>query len=429
MSYLYDAALISMEQRKHINLITDSDGTDLEEFKTLALIQKNIKAFVRDGSQLYLHSQTTGSGKAQPDNSLILTPKGFVTMKDVKVGDEIVGEDGKTHKVVQKFDRGCRPIYKLTFSDRTSAESCNEHIWRVKKQGKEFQNIELSTLLNKSLRRTSTSGWNYHIPVTKPLQLSTKKVSLDPYLLGCLIGDGSLAKSSVMFTNIDKDVLQRVEKSLPENCFLSELNKKDFTVSCRDCSLRNQNKNPVKEALRNYKLLGTTSANKFIPKDYLFNDYSTRLELLRGLMDTDGAISNSKRTNSIGFSTISKQLMEDFKFLCQSLGGTCTVKLVEDWHYKDKEGRLKKASDFYRCQIKLPKGLNPFYCQRKRSRFLNNTEHEPYRAIRAIEYVGDKHCYCIMTDNPSGLYLTNDCVVTHNTSWALRLCQTYLEQV
>ena len=34
-----------------------------------------------------------------------------------------------------------------------------------------------------------------------------------------------------------------------------------------------------------------------------------------------------------------------------------------------------------------------------------------------------------MTDNPSGLYLTNDCVVTHNTSWALRLCQAYLDQI
>lgn len=63
LGYLYEAALISMEQRKHIELFTDADGTDLEEFKTLALIQKNIKAFVEDGSQLYLHSQTTGSGK------------------------------------------------------------------------------------------------------------------------------------------------------------------------------------------------------------------------------------------------------------------------------------------------------------------------------------------------------------------------------
>lgn len=63
MSYLYEAALISMEQRKHIDLVTDKDGTDFEEFKTLAVIQKNIKAFVEDGSQLYLHSQTTGSGK------------------------------------------------------------------------------------------------------------------------------------------------------------------------------------------------------------------------------------------------------------------------------------------------------------------------------------------------------------------------------
>lgn len=63
MGYLYEAALISDEQRKNMKLFTDSDGTDLEEFKRLAEIQKGIDAFVSHGDQLYLHSQTTGSGK------------------------------------------------------------------------------------------------------------------------------------------------------------------------------------------------------------------------------------------------------------------------------------------------------------------------------------------------------------------------------
>lgn len=63
MGYLYEAALISDEQRKNIKLFTDADGTDLEEFQRLAEIQKGIDAFVSRGDQLYLHSQTTGSGK------------------------------------------------------------------------------------------------------------------------------------------------------------------------------------------------------------------------------------------------------------------------------------------------------------------------------------------------------------------------------
>lgn len=231
-----------------------------------------------------------------------------------------------------------------------------------------------------------------------------------------------------MFTNTDSDVIERVRSLLPEGCSLHPITKKDFTISCSRCSLRALDRNPVKEALREYKLLGRTSYDKFIPHEYLFNDYESRVELLKGLMDTDGTIAK-KNYNNISFSTTSKQLSDDFKFLCQTLGGTCTVKFVEDSFYKDKKGIKRKGSSFYRCQIKLPKGLNPFFCRRKRERFLSSTQNEPYRTIRDITFVGERHCYCIMTDNPSGLYLTDDCVVTHNTSWALRLAQAYIESI
>ena len=64
MDSLYSAALMSESQKQHITLRVDEDGTDLEQFKQLAEIEKNIINFVNDGKNLYLHSSNAGNGKS-----------------------------------------------------------------------------------------------------------------------------------------------------------------------------------------------------------------------------------------------------------------------------------------------------------------------------------------------------------------------------
>ena len=64
MDSLYSAALMTESQKKHITLRVDEDGTDLEQFKQLAEIEKNIMSFVSEGKNLYLHSANCGNGKS-----------------------------------------------------------------------------------------------------------------------------------------------------------------------------------------------------------------------------------------------------------------------------------------------------------------------------------------------------------------------------
>lgn len=64
MDSLYSAALMSESQKQHITLRVDEDGTDLEQFKQLAEIEKNIMSFVNEGKNLYLHSSNAGNGKS-----------------------------------------------------------------------------------------------------------------------------------------------------------------------------------------------------------------------------------------------------------------------------------------------------------------------------------------------------------------------------
>lgn len=64
MDSLYTAALITDTQKQHITLRIDPDGTDLEQFKQLAEIEKNIESFISEGKNLYLHSANCGNGKS-----------------------------------------------------------------------------------------------------------------------------------------------------------------------------------------------------------------------------------------------------------------------------------------------------------------------------------------------------------------------------
>ena len=64
MDSLYSAALMSESQKQHIVLRVDEDGTDLEQFKQLAEIEKNIVKFIEEGKNLYLHSSNAGNGKS-----------------------------------------------------------------------------------------------------------------------------------------------------------------------------------------------------------------------------------------------------------------------------------------------------------------------------------------------------------------------------
>lgn len=64
MDSLYSAALMTESQKPHITLNVDQDGTDLEQFKQLAVIEQNIVSFIQEGKNLYLHSANCGNGKS-----------------------------------------------------------------------------------------------------------------------------------------------------------------------------------------------------------------------------------------------------------------------------------------------------------------------------------------------------------------------------
>jgi replicative DNA helicase len=78
------------------------------------------------------------------------------------------------------------------------------------------------------------------------------------------------------------------------------------------------------QALRDLELAGYLAYTKFIPRCYKYASLSQRIDLLQGLLDTDGCV--RKEDNTIEFATSSSQLALDMKELVQSLGGKASLR-------------------------------------------------------------------------------------------------------
>jgi predicted phage terminase large subunit-like protein len=149
-------------------------------------------------------------------------------------------------------------------------------------------------------------------------------------------------------------------------------------------------------------LLGCNSHKKFIPEIYLKGSLKQRLKLLKGLMDTDGSVHNG----NIDFSTANETLAKQFTELVRSVGGVARTSL-----------QFVGGKTYYKVHVKHDNQKIFFSLPRKRSKCQNKhrRSHGKLR-IKSIQKVDDKHCRCISVDSEHHLYVTDDYIVTHNST-------------
>lgn len=341
----------------------------------------------------------TGSGKAQPVENPIITDTGCKKIGEMKIGDVVFTPDGTPSSVLGVYPQGMQDTYKVSFDDGTSTLCSLEHLWEVqtrfgKYRGRAPKVKTTEALLSDLKTKDGHNKW--FIPVTKPVQFSHKDLPIPPYLLGALLGGGGI-KYDLLFSNTDKEILDKMNELLAEyDCRLKFLQGCDYRVSS------GYKHSLLMKKLKELDLFGKGSYDKFIPKKYLRGSKQQRLSLLRGLMDTDGAI--HKSSSHCEFGTASIQLAKDFCELVRSLGG---VPRIRKKHTKSSFGL------FYRIGVSIPD--NPFSLSRKASFWKKNVKQGRTKAIIRIEKDLPKECVCIKIADPRGLYLTNDFIATHNT--------------
>jgi len=354
-----------------------------------------------------------GTGKAQPLDSLVYTPYGPKEMREIKVGDDVCTPDGSSAKVLAVYPQGEKQIYKITFSDGDSVESCKEHLWKINcKWWKSEKVYDLEWIID---NYKSPAGYKkFSIRQPEEVHFSEQEVDIDPYLLGFLIGDGMLKGAAPQFYTNDSEVLQYM--TVKENYEIHKLNHKFGYSICR--KNKSMERNYYNDKLEKYGLYKKYSYEKFIPNNYKYNLRSARVNILRGLFDSDGYV---ERGGQIGFTTTSHQLAFDVKDVVESLGGLCVIKeRFPSYTYKGEKKRGRKA---YRCFIRYNNPSELFNLQRKKDKTRERTKYKVKRVISKIEKSRKTLAQCICLDSKENLYLTNNCVITHNSflavMWAL----------
>lgn len=348
----------------------------------------------------------TGKGKAAPLDSRIKIPGGWSLMRDMKVGSIITAWDGTPTKVTGVYPQGSTPVYKLTFYDGRSTECSDEHLWEILNTNNGNKTWEVVNTLQ-LIKFLKNKRKNIYIKLIKSEQIDEINLPVDPYLLGCLIGDGQLKYGRIIFTNTNNEMINNIKKVLPEDCILSDRTKHHYAIINKD---KKSGLNTLTNKLREIDAYDKVAHEKIIPDIYLRSSHSQRLRLLQGLMDTDGTANNG----SVQFFTTSYILAKQVQYLIRSIGGIATI-------YKRPTNKNPNWKDCYIVNIRYNKPSDLFTFSKKKNNTNVNRKNYDLMKLRleSIEYIGEKETQCISIDHPDHLYITDDFIVTHNTFTAL----------
>lgn len=396
-----------------------------------------------------LAGHEVGTGKAQSLDSKILTPTGWVRMGDIHVGDTVIAGDGTPTLVDGVFPQGEKEIFRVVFSDGSSTECCDEHLWLTSTYRERCQAINFKRFaksdwdcakpkarslaeIRKTLVSPHLNAKNHSIPVVGTVQFASRSIPVGAYTMGVLLGDGCLRRQGIAIScsRDDVEIIEAVRSELPDGLIVREQvassNTRASSGGTKTVSgcptwaivmkkLRGYGKdkqpNPLVTAIENLGLTGHRAWEKFIPDEYKFNSPEVRLAVLQGLLDTDGTV--SRKGTSVEFYTASERLADDVTFLVRSFGGIVKRGIKHPTYTHSGEKRWGRIS--YRLTISLPSNIMPFRLQRKVDRVVGKTKYKPTRYIVDVESVGVKPAQCIRVVHPSHLYVTDDFIVTHNT--------------
>lgn len=348
-----------------------------------------------------------GSGKGLPLYAKIYTPDGFTRNGDLSIGDKVLNPHGGISRVTAIYDRGKQVCYKITFTDDSTVVCDKDHLWQVRntrKRNKEWEVLDTNTIYRLGVC-DSHGNRQWEIPIARPVQFSERNVTIEPWLLGILLGDGSFCGNEVSISNPEPDIMDRVSKIV--KCPLYQRKERVSTIIC--------DKGSLKYRLFDYGLQGLHSWEKFIPKEYRYNSVSVRLKVLQGLIDSDGSVDGSEVT----LTSTSRRLVEDCLEIAQSLGGTGKISTRHTkYTYK---GEVKEGRESYRLSLKLY-NFEAFSSEKhKRNATQRSKYASAYRRIKAIEITAPRETRCISVDSDDELYLTDGFVVTHNTQCGIAL--------
>lgn len=327
----------------------------------------------------------------------MLTPTGWKNIEDMTIGDEVITPKNKVEKVIGVFPQGIKDIYRVSVKDGAYLDVCENHLWKVKLPNGKFEIINTKQLNEFPPKTKSGRNQYLKIDLVDGVDFTEKEFILPPYVVGALIGDGGLSKQQCAITTKDKETVEKF-KTLGMNIRHQPSMKYGYGVL------------GIRDEIKRLKL-NVTSVDKFIPVEYKAGSYQQRLELVQGLMDTDGTVSKDGAT--VSFSTSSKRLAEDLQEVIRSLGGTATITTKEPFYLKDGERQYCNTSYIVYIRHRDRKSL--FSLSRKRDRVVKSHPQLMSRVV-SVENLGVKdYATCIAISGDEKQFISDNYMVSHNS--------------
>ena len=360
--------------------------------------------------------------EALHEDSLLYTTTGEIKIKDISIGQKIFGDNGHLTQIIDKIDVGIVDTYEIKLKDGRKLRASGNHIWKVYNTYlRRYIEITTDELKEKLFFEKKDNRYDkvvksyiYSIPNNNAVDYQPKDLELDPYILGVWLGDGTSDKPNNI-CSVDDDIINAWElfgKRYKLTSTVTYESIKDDKFRHISLVGKKGKTNIIDRLFYNLNLVN----NKHIPKEYLQSSYGQRLELLKGLMDTDGSCDNR---GHIEFSTVIPQLADDFFTLCRSLG--ISVYRKERTPHYIHNGEKKTGKTSFRFQIftgirifKLQRKIDNYNLSRRNNNSKKQMAYKQRCTIIDIQPIGKHQCYCIKVNNDSNLFLIDNFTPTHN---------------
>lgn len=365
-------------------------------------------------SNLVIIGGRPGTGKALALDTPIPTPKGWSTMGDLQPGDQVIDAAGApcqvTYTTPVMHGHQC---YEVIFDDGSSIVADADHQWfaydfpawksfreaqyranRVvtypqfsrdqSAQRRRPRVVTTQQMVDEGLQACREGRPNWYIPLARPLDLPDADLPVDPYVLGCWLGDGKTTGSEMTIGEADAE--------------------------------RQGYAGPLRTLTRELQATGLLrSARKHIPAQYLRASAAQRRALLQGLLDTDGHV---EQRGLVELCLSDPALIRQARELVCSLGHKPGP--IRERSIRLPDGRLAKAWRFCWTPLDQVFRLRRKAVRHEGARSRRTSGRIMRRAIVAIRPVASVPVRCITVDSPDHLYLAGESMIpTHNTSFAL----------
>lgn len=334
-------------------------------------------------------------------NTPILTTQGWKCFGDLKVGDYVFGTDGNPTKVtaMTPINRN-GDCYKIRFRDGSKITADAGHKWKVINEGGTVRVMTTEEIYRRIKTRKSAGQVVRHkTPKPAPVNFPTADLPIDPYILGLWLGNGNRWNGEIYIRDCwYEETMKEIHRAYTNTLEGKKIGEHLISVSMSGTGFRTK--------LRELGLIESQYySSKHVPEQYLTASVHQRLELLRGLMDTDGYCDSS---GTCVFVNTNRSMIDAVAFIVRSLGTRCTVKGGWDGRY----GKNGKHKECWKVTFRADPEMSPF---KARDVKIPDLVYSGCNSIASIKPCQSVPVRCITVDAEDHLFLAGKSLIpTHN---------------